>query len=85
VFTLPERMFIVKGYMRDRSYGATRKEDALIDSQLLVLMWFLTVLFLEVFTTILITGTGKRGGDYSTVSSILGCLCVLNCITLRPY
>ena len=31
--------------MRDRSYGATRKEDALVDSQLQVLMWFLTVSF----------------------------------------
>jgi len=50
VFTLEETMFIVKSYVRDGSYGATRKEDALIDSQLQVLMWFLTVLFLGVLT-----------------------------------
>ena len=36
VFTLQERMFIVKSYMSCGNYGATGKEDALIDSQLQV-------------------------------------------------
>jgi len=45
VFTKIECLLSKATYMRDRSYGATRKEDALVDSQLQVLMWFLTVSF----------------------------------------